>query len=101
MSISLEKPNARFCSESELENCGFHKRYNSQESKKDSVDNEEPKMEVQVLDEISATDSRIRYAGILDKDLKTVSSKAKENLTWEKENLDHQMVGVCFALFGI
>jgi hypothetical protein len=49
-------------------------------------------MEVQILDEILATDSRIRYAGVLDKDLKTVSSKARENLTWEKENLDHQMV---------
>jgi circadian clock protein KaiC len=28
------------------------------------------------------------------KDLKTVSSKARENLTWEKENLDHQMVAL-------
>jgi len=44
-------------------------------------------MEVQVLDEILATDSRIRYAGILDKDLKTVSSKARENLGWEKGKL--------------
>jgi hypothetical protein len=51
-------------------------------------------MEVQVLDEILATDSRIRYAGILDKDLKTVSSKARENLAWKKENLDHQMIAL-------
>lgn len=51
-------------------------------------------MEVQILDEILATDGRIRYAGILDRDLKTVSSKARENLTWEKENLDHQMVAL-------
>ena len=72
----------------------FHKLYNSPESKQDSVDNEETQMEVQILDEILATDSRIRYAGILDKDLKTVSSKARENLTWEKENLDHQMVAI-------
>jgi hypothetical protein len=35
-------------------------------------------MEVRILDEILATDSRIRYAGILDEDLKTVSSKARE-----------------------
>lgn len=49
-------------------------------------------MKVQILDEILATDSRIRYAGILDKDLKTVSSKARENLTREKENFDNQMI---------
>jgi hypothetical protein len=51
-------------------------------------------MEAQIPDEILGTDSRIRYAGILDKDLKTVSSKARKNLTWEKENLDHQMVAL-------
>ncbi len=44
-------------------------------------------MSVQILDEILATDSRIRYAGILDKDLKTVSSKAREGLRREDENL--------------
>ena len=92
MSISVEKPSARFCSESELDLPDFHKRHNSPESKQDSADNEDLQMEVQILAEILATDSRIRYAGILDKDLKTVSSKARENLTWEKENLDHQMV---------
>jgi hypothetical protein len=72
----------------------FHKRYDSPESKQDSVDKEEPKMEVQILDETLATDSRIRHAGILDKDLKTVSSKAGKNLEWEKENFDHQMVAL-------
>jgi hypothetical protein len=51
-------------------------------------------MEAQILDEILATDSRIRYAGILDKDLKTVSSKTRENLKREKENFDHQMVSL-------
>jgi hypothetical protein len=51
-------------------------------------------MEVQTLDEILATDSRIRYAGILDKHLRTVSSKAREDLAWEKENFDHEMVAV-------
>jgi len=55
-------------------------------------------MEAQILDEILATDSRIRYAGILDKDLKTVSSKARKNLTWEKENLDHQMVALASSI---
>jgi hypothetical protein len=72
----------------------FHKRYNSPEKKQDSVDNEELQMEGQILDEILGTDSRIRYAGILDKDLKTASSKARENLGWEKENFDHQMVAL-------
>jgi hypothetical protein len=51
-------------------------------------------METQILDEILTTDSRIRYAGILDKDLKTVSSKARERLVREKENFDHQMVAL-------
>jgi hypothetical protein len=51
-------------------------------------------MEAQILDEILATDSQIRYAGILDKDLKTVSSKARERLMREKENLDRQMVAL-------
>jgi len=87
MSIPAEKPSARFCSKSELEMPDFHKRYNSPESKQDSVDNEDLQMERQILDEILATDSRIRYAGILDKDLKTVSSKARENLGWEKGKL--------------
>jgi len=94
MSFSVEKPSAGSTSESECEMSDFHKRYNSSESKQGSVDKKETQMEVQILDEILATDSRIRYAGILDKDLKTVSSKARENLTGEKENLDHQMVAL-------
>ncbi|MGA2768078.1 MAG: hypothetical protein ABSF24_07170 [Candidatus Bathyarchaeia archaeon] len=51
-------------------------------------------MSVKILDEILATDSRIRYAGILDKDLKTVSSKAREGLRREDENFDRQMAGL-------
>jgi len=51
-------------------------------------------MNVQILDEILTTDSRIRYAGILDKDLKTVSSKAREGLRREDENFDRQITGL-------
>ena len=54
-------------------------------------------MEAQILDEM-ATDSRIRYAGILDKDLKTVSSKARKRLMREKEDLDRQMVSLAAPL---
>jgi hypothetical protein len=55
-------------------------------------------MEAQILDEILATDSRIRYVRILDKDLKTVSSKARERLMQEKENSDRQMVALASPL---
>jgi hypothetical protein len=55
-------------------------------------------MEAQILDEVLATDSRIRCAGILDKDLKTVSLKAREGLMREKENLDRQMVALASPL---
>jgi hypothetical protein len=51
-------------------------------------------MSVQILDEILATDSRIRYVGILDKDLKTVSSKAREGLRREDEDFDRQIAGL-------
>jgi hypothetical protein len=55
-------------------------------------------MKTQILDEILATNSRIRYAGILGNDLKTASSKAREGLMLEKENLDHQMVALAAPL---
>ena len=55
-------------------------------------------MEAQILDEVLTTDSRIRCAGILDKDLKTVSLKAREGLMREKENLDRQMVALASPL---
>ena len=49
-------------------------------------------MEAQILDKILATDNQIRYAGILNKDLKTMSFKERRDLMIEKENLDRQML---------
>jgi hypothetical protein len=51
-------------------------------------------LDARVLDDILATDNRIRYAGILGGDLKTAASKTIDDvkLTLEKEHVDHLLV---------
>lgn len=42
-------------------------------------------MDVKVLDAILAADSRVRFVGVLDGDLKTVASRTREGLKLEEE----------------
>jgi hypothetical protein len=53
-------------------------------------------MDARILDEILATDKRIRYAGILSSDLKTVASKKRDdlNLMDEEEYADDALVNL-------